>query len=394
MGKILEGIRVLDLSRVLAGPFCTMILGDLGAEVIKVEQPGHGDETRGWGPPYAGGESAYYLCANRNKKSITINLKTEEGRRILRDLALKSDVMIENFRPGTMERWGLGYEDLAALHPGLVYCRISGYDPEGPDRERPGYDFIIQAESGLMSITGPVEGPPMKVGVAVVDIIAALYATIGILGALIERHRSGMGQKIEISLLDCALSSLANVASNYLISGQPPRRYGNAHPNIVPYEAFETADGYIVICVGNDRQFKTLCTCMGMEGLAQDPRFATNSGRVKHREELLRLLREVLRQRSTSEWLEILIPAGVPCGAVRTIPQAFSDPQSRRMVIEVPHPTANRIRIVGSPLRLSRTPPQVERHPPLLGEHTAEVLSQLLGYSPTKIAALREQGIL
>lgn len=394
MAGLLEGIRVVDLSRVLAGPLCAMILGDLGAEVIKVEQPGQGDETRAWGPPYIGGESAYYLCANRNKKSITLDLRHEEGRRILRELICRSDVLIENFRLGTMERWGLSYEDLEALHPRLVYCRISGYGPEGPDRDRPGYDFIIQAESGLMSITGPVEGPPMKVGVAIVDVVAALYATIAILGALLERQRSGRGQRIEISLLECALASLVNVASNYLVSGQPPQRYGNAHPNIVPYEAFETADGYVVICVGNDRQFRTLCRCLGMDELAEDPRFATNPGRVKHREELLPLLRQALRRRSTSEWLEILIPAGVPCGAVRTIPEALSQPGSHGMIVEVHHPTAGRVRMVRSPIRLSRTPTIVKRHPPRLGEHTEEVLSQLLSVSAAEAARLREQGII
>ncbi len=394
MAGPLEGIRVLDLSRVLAGPFCAMILGDLGAEVIKVEQPGPGDETRAWGPPYAGGESAYYLCANRNKKSITLNLQHEEGRRILKELVCCSDVLIENFRRGTMERWGLGYEDLEALHPRLVYCRISGYGPEGPDRDRPGYDFIIQAESGLMSITGPVEGPPMKVGVAIVDVVAALYATIAILGALIERQRSGRGQKIEISLFECALASLVNVASNYLVSGQPPQRYGNAHPNIVPYETFETADGYVVICVGNDRQFRALCRCLGTDELAEDPRFATNPARVEHREQLLPLLRQALRQRPTSEWLEILVPAGIPCGAVRTIPEALSHPQSQGMIGKVPHPTAGQIQMIRSPLRLSRTPPVVKRHPPRLGEHIEEVLSQLLQVSVAEIVKLQEQGIL
>jgi formyl-CoA transferase len=396
MAGPLKGVRVLDLSRVLAGPFCAMILGDLGAEVIKVERPGVGDETRAWGPPYVGGESAYYLCANRNKKSITLNLKTEEGRRILRELILRSDVVIENFRTGTMEGWGLGYEDLKPLYPGLIYCKITGYGSEGPARDRPGYDFILQAESGWMSITGPVEGPPFKVGVAVVDVVTALFAAIAILAALAERSRSGHGQKVEISLLECALASLVNVASNYLVSGVPPRRYGNAHPNIVPYEAFETADGYIVIAVGNDSQFRALCECIGRAELAEDPRFATNSQRVMNRDLLIPILREIIRRRSTQEWLRALLPAGVPAGAVRTIPEALSDPQAQalNMVVEVPHPRAGRIRMIRSPLNFSRTPVAIIRHPPILGEHTQEVLVDLLGYEPEAIDQLRAQEII
>jgi formyl-CoA transferase len=396
MAGPLKGVRVLDLSRVLAGPFCAMILGDLGAEVIKVERPGVGDETRAWGPPYVGGESAYYLCANRNKKSITLNLKTEEGQRILRELILRSDVVIENFRTGTMEGWGLGYEDLKPLHPGLIYCKITGYGSEGPARDRPGYDFILQAESGWMSITGPVEGPPFKVGVAVVDVVTALFAAIAILAALAERSRSGHGQKVEISLLECALASLVNVASNYLVSGVPPRRYGNAHPNIVPYEAFETADGYIVIAVGNDSQFRALCECIGRAELAEDPRFATNSQRVMNRDLLIPILREIIRRRSTQEWLRALLPAGVPAGAVRTIPEALSDPQAQalNMVVEVPHPRAGRIRMIRSPLNFSRTPVAIIRHPPILGEHTQEVLVDLLGYEPEAIDQLRAQEII
>jgi len=396
MAGPLIGVRVLDLSRVLAGPFCAMILGDLGAEVIKVERPGVGDETRAWGPPYVGGESAYYLCANRNKKSITLNLKTEEGRRILRELILRSDVVIENFRTGTMEGWGLGYEDLKPLHPGLIYCKITGYGSEGPARDRPGYDFILQAESGWMSITGPVEGPPFKVGVAVVDVVTALFAAIAILAALAERSRSGHGQKVEISLLECALASLVNVASNYLVSSVPPRRYGNAHPNIVPYEAFETADGYIVIAVGNDSQFRALCECIGRAELAEDPRFATNSQRVMNRDLLIPILREIIRRRSTQEWLRALLPAGVPAGAVRTIPEALSDPQAQalNMVVEVPHPRAGRIRMIRSPLNFSRTPVAIIRHPPILGEHTQEVLVDLLGYEPEAIDQLRAQEII
>jgi len=392
----LSDVRVIDLSRVLAGPYCTMMLGDLGAEVIKVEQPDGGDETRQWGPPFAGGESAYYLCVNRNKKSLTLNLKSERGKEILRELVRWGDVLVENFRVGTLERWELGYERLREINPRLIYCSISGYGSEGPYRDRPGYDFVIQAEGGIMSITGPTEGPPYKVGVAIVDITAAMFAATAILAALHERERSGQGQRIDISLLECQVAWLANVASNYLISGERPRRYGNAHPNIVPYEAFETADGYVALGVGNDRQYRAFCQAAGCPHLAEDPRFATNPDRVRNREALIPLLQEVFRKKTTQEWINLFFETDIPGGPINTIDQVFQHPQllAQGMVTEVPHPTAGTVKLVRSPLNLSRTPPQVRHHPPLLSEHTEEILTGLLGYSQDEVKELRAQGVV
>ncbi|MEW6232188.1 MAG: CaiB/BaiF CoA-transferase family protein [Chloroflexota bacterium] len=391
----LEGVRVVDLSRVLAGPYCTMMLGDLGAEVIKVESP-EGDEARQWGPPFTGGESAYYLCVNRNKKGITINLKTEAGQGLLRELVQRSDVLVENFRVGTMERWGLGYEALRELNPALIYCAITGFGPTGPYKDQAGYDFIVQAMGGIMSITGEPEGPPMKVGVAIVDITAGLFATVGILGALHERHRSGLGQRIDVSLLEAQVAWLANVGSNYLVSGQRPRRYGNAHASIVPYETFKARDSYIAIGVGNDRQWQRFCQLLGREELAHDPRFATNPRRVENRDVLIPMLQEVIATRDGEEWLRLLREADIPCSPINTIDRVFQDPQvlHREMVVEVPHPTAGKVRLAGIPFKLSCTPARVSRHPPLLGEHTAEVLADILGYGADRIASLREQGVL
>ena len=392
----LADLLVLDLSRVLAGPFATMMLADLGAEVIKVERPGRGDDTRQWGPPWAGGESAYYLSANRNKKSITLNLKSGKGREIVRALASQADVLIENWRIGTMKRWGLGYEMLQALNPGLIYCAITGYGQTGPYRDRPGYDFIIQAEGGGMSITGPVEGPPMKVGVAIVDITAGLFATTSILAALHERERSGKGQYVDIALLDSQVAWLANVGSNYLVSGQRPARYGNAHPNIVPYEPFPTSDGWIAVGVGNDRQWQRLCALAGWDDLAADERFATNPQRVEHRDVLVPMLQERFRARTSEKWHAALQEAGIPCGLINFIDQVFSDPQvlARDMLVELPHPTAGTVRLAGSPLKLSRTPALIEEPPPLLGQHTEEILTKYLGYTPDDLARLRDEAVI
>ncbi len=391
----LEGVRVVDLSRVLAGPYCTMMLGDLGAEVIKVESP-EGDEARQWGPPFAGGESAYYLCVNRNKKGITINLKTEAGQGLLRELVQRSDILVENFRVGTMERWGLGYEALKELNPALVYCAITGFGPTGPYKDQAGYDFIVQAMGGIMSITGEPEGPPMKVGVAIVDITAGLFAAVGILGALRERDHSGLGQRIDVSLLEAQVAWLANVGSNYLVSGQRPRRYGNAHASIVPYETFKARDSYIAIGVGNDRQWQRFCQLLGREELAHDPRFATNPRRVENREVLIPILQEIIATRDGEEWLRLIREADIPCSPINTIDRVFQDPQvlHREMVVEIPHPTACKVKLAGIPFKLSRTPARISRHPPLLGEHTAEVLADILGYGADRIASLREQGVL
>jgi len=392
----LSGIRVIDLSRVLAGPYCTMMLGDLGADVIKVERPGSGDDTRQWGPPFVGGESAYYLCANRNKRSLALDLKSRQGQEILLELIQQSDVVVENFRAGTMAEWGLDYESLKVTNPKLVYCAISGYGPDGPYRDRPGYDFIIQAEGGIMSITGPTEGPPFKVGVAIVDITAAMFASTAILAALRERERSGYGQRIDIALLECQVAWLANVASNYLVSGKNPGRYGNAHRNIVPYEVFETADGYVALGIGNDRQYHAFCQQAGCRHLADDPRFCHNPGRVENRDVLIPLLQDVFLQKTSREWLATFIEADVPGGPINTVEQVFEHPQLkwRGITTETPHPTAGTVKSVRSPMNLRRTPPRVQRPPPLHGEHSEEVLMELLGYSSSKIETLRDQGVI
>ncbi len=374
----LQGIRVLDLSRVLAGPYCTMVLGDLGAEVIKVEPP-EGDETRAWGPPFAEGESAYYLCVNRNKRGIVINLKTDEGKKILRDLALQSDVLVENFRPGTLEKFGLDFETLHELNSRLIYCSITGFGQTGPMRDKPGYDFMIQALGGLMSITGELEGEPMKTGVAVVDLFAGQNAVIAILAALQARSLTGCGQQLDIALFDSQLGWLANVASNYLISGKLPKRHGNAHPNIVPYQSFQANDGWFAIAVGNDRQFARLCEMLGKPELAADEKFATNSARVQNRDELIGLLKSIFVTRNVSEWLSALDGAEIPCGPINNFEQAFSMPQvqEREMLVKMDHPTIGELPLVGSPLKFSDTPVQYRLHPPLMGEHTEVVLREL-----------------
>ena len=374
----LQGIRVLDLSRVLAGPYCTMVLGDLGAEVIKVEPP-EGDETRAWGPPFAEGESAYYLCVNRNKRDIVINLRTDEGKKVLRDLALQSDVLVENFRPGTLEKFGLDFATLSQSNPKLIYCSITGFGQTGPMRDKPGYDFMIQALGGLMSITGEPEGEPMKTGVAVVDLFAGQNAVIAILAALQARTLTGRGQQLDIALFDSQLGWLANVASNYLISGKLPKRHGNAHPNIVPYQSFQASDGWFAIAVGNDRQFGRLCEVIGRLDLANDERFAKNSERVQNREELIGLLKSIFLMRPVSEWLSALDEAEIPCGPINTFEQVFSMPQvqERGMLVKMDHPTIGELPLVGSPLKFSDTPVQYRLHPPLMGEHTEEVLREL-----------------
>lgn len=392
----LSGMLVLDFSRVLAGPYCTMLLADLGAEVLKVERPGRGDGTRQWGPPWVGGESSYYLSVNRNKKSITINLKSEKGRKLVRQLARQADVLLENFRPGTMEEWGLGYEELREANPSLIYCSITGYGQNGPYRDRPGYDLIIQAQGGVMSITGPVEGPPTKVGVAIVDITAALFASTSILAALHERQRSGKGQHIDIALFDSQVASLANVGSNYLATGERPARYGNAHPNIVPYEPFPTSDGWIAVGVGTDRQWQALCQVAGWDDLAVDERFATNPERVKHRDILVPVLKERFQVRTSDEWCAALLEGDIPCAPVNAIDQVFAEPQvaARDMLVELSHPTAGVVRLAGSPLKLSRTPIGIEEPPPLLGEHTEEVLATYLDCTSDDLDRLRQQGVI
>ena len=391
----LRNLKVLDLSRILAGPYCTMLLADYGAEVIKVEQPGRGDGTRQWGPPWVGEESAYFLSVNRNKKSVTLNLKTEEGKAILARLAAGADVLVENFKLGTMERLGLGYETLAQTNPALIYCAITGYGQTGPYRERPGYDFMIQAQGGIMSITGPVGGEPYKVGVAIVDITAGLYAAAAILAALHHRDVTGEGQFIDVALLDAQVGWLANVAHNYFATEKTPQRYGNAHPNIVPYETFPTQDGPIAVAVGSDEQYRRLCDVAGRPDLLAE-RFRTNAGRVAHRDELVPLLQELFCTRPAAEWIALLLDAGIPAGPVNDIPTILDDPQvaARAMVQEVEHAMAGPIRVLGPVAKLSRTPARVETAPPPLGAHTETILQEQLGYTPQAIAALRQEGVI
>lgn len=395
----LQNVRVLDMTRALAGPYCTMMLGDLGADVIKVERPKSGDESRGWGPPFVGeaygayaGESAYFLAANRNKRSITVNIQSAEGQEILRRLAGDADVLVENYRTGELDKFGLGYDDLHRLYPKLIYCSISGYGRTGPYAERPGYDAIIQAEGGMMSLTGPVEGPPSRVGIPIIDITSGMFAATAILSALRARDLTGEGQLIDISLFDAHIALLTNAASNYLIGEQPPRRQGNAHPNIAPYEIFPVNDGWIMVGAANDRQWTTLCNIMNRTDLLNDARFEGNSKRVAHRVELLAELNRTFSQRNAREWLDALMQAGLPCAPINNLPQVFADPQTeaRNMILETQHLTAGAIRMTGFPYKLSATPAEVHAPPPTLGQHTDEVLAQLQ-YSDEEIAALRQK---
>lgn len=399
----LEGIRVLDLTRAMAGPYCAMMLGDLGADVIKVERPGRGDDSRGWGPPFVGepygpypGESAYFIAANRNKRSITVNLKSSEGQEIVRRLAGVSDVLVENFRTGVLDRLGLGYEDLRAVNPRLVYCSISGYGRTGPYAERPGYDFIIQAEGGMMGITGPEEGPPFRVGVPIVDITAGMFAATAILAALRARDQRGEGQLVDVSLLDTQVALLTNVASNYLVGGAPPRRLGNAHPNVAPYETFRARDRWFALAAANERQWAVLCEVIDRPDLRDDPRFATNEARLANRPELVTVLNEVFATRDADAWLERLRAAGLPCGPINTVSDVFAHPQveARNLVVEAEHPTAGPLRFPGFPYKLLGTPARVRRPPPLLGQHTEEILTEMLDYSAEEVSALREQGVV
>ena len=389
----LDGLVVLDLSRVLSGPFATMTLADLGADVVKVEQPGTGDDTRQWGPPFQGDEAAYFLSVNRNKRSLAVDLKSPEGLAVVRDLARRADVVVENFRPGTAARLGLGYDDLAAENPGLVYASISGYGQTGPDAHRAGYDAIAQARSGIMSVTGETEGAPVRVGVSSADLVAGMWAVIGILAALREKDRSGSGQWVDISLLDGSVSWLTYVAAGYFATGTRPPRYGSAHPTIVPYQGFATQDGDLMLAVGNDAIWGRFAPVAGLPELVDDPRFATNPLRVAHRDELLPLVAAAMAVRTSAAWVELLDAAGVPVGPIQTVDQVVEDPQvlARGMIGEVEHPTAGTLRTIGCPVRLTVTPPRVRSAPPTLGQHTNDVLTEL-GVDPDRVAELRASG--
>ena len=390
----LDDIRVLDLSRILAGPTCTMTLGDLGAEVWKIESPGEGDDTRGWMPPSREGISTYYLSANRNKKSIAVDLKHPEGQGLMRELVAKADVLVENMRIGTLERFGLGWGAARAINPRLVYCTISGYGRASPLADRGGYDAVIQGESGLMSITGEPDGIPLKHGMAITDLVTGMNATQAILAALIARGRTGEGQFLDIALLDGAIGLLANVGTGYLNTGGRPRKFGNAHPTVVPYQVFETRLGRFVLACGNDLQFRGLCRVLDRPELAEDARFRRNADRVAHREILVPLLEAVFMSEAAEHWLERLWQAQVPAGVINDVPEAFSAPgvRGRDMVVTIPHPSLGEVRLIRSPLRMSATPVGTPTPPPLLGEHTREVLERVLGRSPEQIEALGASG--
>jgi formyl-CoA transferase/CoA:oxalate CoA-transferase len=395
MSAPLDGLTILDLSRVLAGPYCTMLAADMGARVIKIEHPVHGDDTRAWGPPFLGGESAYYLSINRNKESVALDFKSAEGRAILASLIAKADIVVENFRPGTLDALGFGYGAVARLHPGLIYVSISGFGQHGPRRDEPGYDAVAQAESGMMSITGSAEGPAVRVGVAIADIAAGMFAFQGLLLALIARGRTGRGQHVDVSLLDAVTGLLTYQVARYFATGSSPERTGNRHMTIAPYDTFATADGVLVLAVGNDALWRRFCETLGLDTLGADARFATNAGRVRTYDELRASLAPVLAALQLAPLIDRLRKAGVPCGAVRDIGQALADPQllARQMVEVLPHAAIGTVNVLGIPTKLSDTPGAVRTPPPMLGEHTARVLHGDLGLSEEQIRELVEKGV-
>ncbi|MBO9131153.1 CoA transferase [Bacillus sp. 165] len=390
MEGILHGVKIIDLSRVLAGPFCTMILGDLGAEVIKIENLSNGDDTRGWGPPFIEGESAYYLCANRNKKGMTINLKSEKGKEILKKLISTADIVVQNFKPGTLDRMGLGYSQLKKVKEDIIVASVSGFGTNGPYAHLPGYDYIIQAMSGLMSITGDKESDPVKTGVAISDVLTGLFTCIGILGALHHRNRTGEGQELDISLFDSQLAAMVNVASNYLCSGSIPNRMGNQHPNIVPYQTFSASDGDLVIAVGNDEQFRKFSRLLGREELSSSKRYGTNAARLQNKAELVFIIAAEMKKKSKKEWKYLLDKEGIPNGPIYNIKEALESEQAkaRDMVVSMKHPKIPDLKLVGSPLKFSKTPVFMKLSPPLHGEHTEEILEGL-GYSQDEIIAMQ-----
>ena len=391
----LDGVRIIDFTRILAGPFGAMFLGDMGAEVIKVEEPGKGDDTRGW-PPFAGGEATYFLSVNRSKKSLTLNMKAPEGLAILRKLISKSDVVLENFRPGTMDRLGVGYEALRALNPRLIYCAISGFGESGPEASRPGYDLIVQGESGVMDITGFPDGPPVKVGNSIADLVAGMSAAQGITLALLARERTGRGQKVEVGMLDVMAALLTYQAGLYWNGGGRPGRRGNQHPSIVPYEVFRAADAYLTLGVANNSLWDKACRALGREDLVRDPRFDTEAKRVGNRDVLVPLLNDVLSARPAEEWLTRFDQAGVPAGKIKTVAEVCESPhlKARGMVVKLPHPKAGSITVMGVPVRLHETPGAATAPPPLLGEHTEEILTRLLRIPKAKVDAFRASGVI
>jgi crotonobetainyl-CoA:carnitine CoA-transferase CaiB-like acyl-CoA transferase len=407
MSEALSNLRVLDLSRVLAGPWASQTLADLGAEVIKIERPVTGDDTRAWGPPYlhdndgnATRESAYFLSANRGKKSVTLDIATPEGQTIIRKLVQQSDVFVENYKVGDMARYGLAYSDLRAINPRLIYCSITGFGQDGPLSQLAGYDFIVQAMGGLMSITGERDelpgGGPQKLGVAFADLMTGMYATVGILAALAHRTETGEGQYIDMALLDVQVAAMANMNLNYLVSGKTPRRHGNAHANIVPYQVFDAKDGQIVLAVGNDGQFRKFCEVANCAYLASDPRFATNAARVMNRETLVLLIQDILVTRTIEQWVTPLATAGVPCGPINDIAQTFSHPQvkHRGMRVDLPHPLSGSVPTVANPIRMSGSPIRYRSAPPTLGQHTDDVLVSLCGIAGDELDELREKGVV
>jgi formyl-CoA transferase len=389
---LLNGIRVIDLTRVLAGPYCTMMLGDLGADVIKIEMPGRGDDTRAWGPPYTeSGQSAYFLSTNRNKRSLTLNLKTEAGLDILKSLIRQGDVLVENFRTGTLAGWGLDEDTLQQLRPDLIYATITGYGYNGPYRDKAGYDFMVQAMGGLMSVTGPADGEPTRAGVAIADLATGMFASSAILAALFKRERTGEGQRIDMALLDSQLALMSYVASNYLVTGELPERYGNGHPNIVPYQEFKAQDQYFAFAAGNDQQWHKFCAAVNKPYWAEDERFATNSARVQNREQVIAMLNELFATRPAAEWMALCDEVGLPTAPINNIAQVLADPQvqARQMQVEVEDTP-----LLTSPLKIPTAPTTVRLPPPHLGQHTEAILHELLGYAPDQIAALRENGVI
>jgi crotonobetainyl-CoA:carnitine CoA-transferase CaiB-like acyl-CoA transferase len=392
----LAGITVLDFTRVLSGPYCTMLLADMGARVIKIEQPRKGDDTRAWGPPFVGTESAYFLSINRNKESLTLDLKSPAAKPIIERLLDKAGVIVENFRPGTMSRLGLGYDSIAGRHPSIVYCSISGFGQTGPRRDEPGYDAVIQAEGGLMSITGEADGPPFRLGVAISDIVSGMFAFQGIAMALFARERTGRGQFVDVGMLDTTAALLTYQSGNYFATGAAPRRLGNRHPTIVPYETFAASDGDFVVAVGNDGLWRTFCRTCGLDALGEDARYATNTQRVVAYEEIRPVIADRLRTRSRAEWIATLGSAGVPCGSVRDVGEVIEDPQlaAREMIQAVEHPTLGEVRVLGVPIKLSNTPGAVRTAPPMLGQHTDAILTGDLGFTGDDVRRMREAGAI